>query len=49
LASTWIVSLPHEYQFNLDIPAGQEALDRMLTIVDVSVHRERTRMDGFTQ
>lgn len=26
--------LPHEYQFNLDDPAGREALDRMLAFLD---------------
>jgi len=25
--------LPHEYQFNLDIPAGQEVLSRMLVFI----------------
>ena len=27
-------SLPHEYQFNLDEQAGQEALNRMLAFLD---------------
>ena len=31
-------SLPHEYQFNLDTPAGEEALDRMLAFISASVH-----------
>ncbi len=26
--------LPHEYQFNLDDPAGREALNRMLAFLD---------------
>jgi acetyl esterase len=30
-------SLPHEYQFNLDIPAGQEALERMLAFIGAIV------------
>ncbi|MER8573523.1 alpha/beta hydrolase [Mesorhizobium sp. M1374] len=29
--------LPHEYQFNLDIPAGQEALERTLAFIGVIV------------
>jgi acetyl esterase/lipase len=29
--------LPHEYQFNLDSRAGQEALSRMLAFIDVAV------------
>jgi acetyl esterase len=28
-----VPALPHEYQFNLDQPAGQEALDRMLVFL----------------
>jgi acetyl esterase len=31
--------LPHEYQFNLDIAAGQEALDRMLAFMAANVER----------
>jgi acetyl esterase len=31
--------LPHEYQFNLDIPAGQEALARTLAFVGAVVQR----------
>jgi hypothetical protein len=27
-------ALPHEYQFNLDDPAGREALNRMLAFLD---------------
>jgi acetyl esterase/lipase len=29
--------LPHEYQFNLDTAAGQEALERMLAFIEASV------------
>ena len=32
--------LPHEYQFNLDSRAGQEALSRMLAFISV-VYRQR--------
>ena len=32
--------LPHEYQFNLDTPAGQKALDRMLSFVSAIVQRK---------
>jgi acetyl esterase len=32
--------LPHEYQFNLDIAAGQEVLDRMLAFVGAVVSRK---------
>ena len=30
--------LPHEYQFNLDSRAGEEALNRMLAFIDVVAH-----------
>jgi acetyl esterase/lipase len=33
--------LPHEYQFNLDIPAGREALERMLRFVGVRVQEKK--------
>jgi acetyl esterase len=33
--------LPHEYQFNLDRAAGQEALDRMLAFVAAVVQRKK--------
>lgn len=32
--------LPHEYQFNLDNPAGQKALGRTLAFVGAVVHRK---------
>ena len=35
--------LPHEYQFNLDSPAGQEALNRMLDFIEVVVARHASR------
>ncbi len=33
--------LPHEYQFNLDIPAGQEALTRMLAFIGSATARTK--------
>jgi acetyl esterase/lipase len=32
--------LPHEYQFNLDKPAGREALKRMLGFLDAIQQRD---------
>jgi hypothetical protein len=32
--------LPQEYQFNLDIPAGQKALGRMLAFAGAIVQRK---------
>ena len=39
--------LPHEYQFNLDIPAGQEALERMLAFIATAVPQQHNaRLPG---
>jgi acetyl esterase len=43
--------LPHEYQFNLDDPAGREAFERMLTFLDSIRNRvsalSRTQTEGL--
>lgn len=41
-AEDYSPSLPHEYQFNLDIAAGREALERMLAFVEAHVQRQQS-------
>jgi acetyl esterase/lipase len=36
-------ALPHEYQFNLDDPAGRKALDRMLAFLDSVLENSKSR------